>query len=133
MDQWDHESNGDVTPDNVQAGSSYMATWRYGKSCEECGKPHFWQARVNPRTTALGSNCPVCSGHKVCSCQSLAMLRPDLMVEWHEDNLLDPQTLGCSSNQKALWTCSKHPCRVAACYQEGVPFVQAAVCAPVNP
>ena len=61
------------------------------------------------RTSASGSNCPVCSGHKVCSCQSLATLRPDLMLEWADENSLDPQTLGCSSAQKALWTCSKSP------------------------
>ena len=109
MDQWDHESNGDMAPENVQAGSRYNATWRCGKCCEKSGKPHVWQATVKHRTRAKGSNCPVCSGHKVCSCQLLATLRPNLMVEWHEGNLLDPQTLGCSSTQKALWTCSKIP------------------------
>ena len=86
-----------------------MATWRCGTSCEECGKPHFWQARVSLRTKASGTNCPVCSGHKVCSCQSLATLRPDLMLEGADENTLDPKTLGCSSNQKALWTCSRKP------------------------
>ena len=109
VDQWDHELNGDMAPENVQAGSAYRATWRCSKCCGECGKPHVWQAMVKQRTKAKGSNCPVCSGHKVCSCQSLATLRPDVMLEWAEENSLDPQTLGCSSNQKALWTCSKNP------------------------
>ena len=86
-----------------------MATWRCGKSCEKCGTPHLWQARVDSRTKASGSNCPVCSGLKVCSCRSLATLRPDLMLEWADKNSLDPEALGCSSNQKALWTCSRKP------------------------
>ena len=108
-DQWDYESNGSVAPEVVQAGSGYVATWRCGKSCEECGKPHVWEARVAQRTSALGTNCPVCSGHKVCSCRSLATMRPDLMLEWADKNSLDPHTLGCFSAQKALWTCSKVP------------------------
>ena len=107
--QWDHELNGDVMPDNVQAGSSYIATWRCGKCCEECGKPHLWQAAVSRRTKGLGNNCPLCSGNKVCSCQSLAALRPDLMLEWSDKNSLNPNTLGCFSAQKALWICSKNP------------------------
>ena len=96
-------------PDTVQAGSSYVATWRCGKCCNHCERPYVWQSMVAYRTNAKGTNCPVCSGHKVCSCQSLASLRPDLMVDWHEENPLDPQTLGCSSTHKALWTCSKRP------------------------
>ena len=108
-DQWDHELNGDMTPENVQAGSRYIATWRCGKCCEECGKPHVWQARVGQRTNASGRDCALCSGHKVCSCQSLATLRPHLMLEWADQNSLDPQILGCFSAQKALWTCSKIP------------------------
>ena len=108
VDQWDDESNGSVAPDAVQAGSGYVATWRCGESCEECGKSHSWQVKVSARTSALGTNCPVCSGHKVCSCQSLATLRPDLMLEWADVNSLEPQTLGCSSRQKALWICSRN-------------------------
>ena len=109
VDQWDHESSGEMAPENVQAGSNYMATWRCGKCCEECGDPHVWQAMVKQRAKAKGTNCPVCSGNKVCSCQSLALLRPNLMLEWAEENSLDPQTLGCFSAQKALWTCSRNP------------------------
>ena len=109
MDQWDHKSNGIVTPNTVQAGSAYTATWRCGICCKECGKPHVWQAKVGQRTKASGGKCPACSGRKVCSCQSLATLRPDLMLEWADTNFLDPQTLGCFSSQKALWTCSKIP------------------------
>ena len=108
-DQWDHDLNGSVMPDAVQAGSSYVATWRCGKCCSHCERPHVWQTTVMHRTKAEGTNCPVCSGLKVCSCQSLATLQPDLMREWADTNSLDPQTLGCFSSQKALWTCGKRP------------------------
>ena len=108
-DQWDHKSNGTVTPNTVQAASGCTATWRCGICCKECGNPHVWQAKVSQRTKPSGRNCPACSGRKVCSCHSLATLRPDLMLEWADTNSLDPHTLGCSSVQKALWTCSKDP------------------------
>ena len=85
-----------------------MATWRCGNSCKKCGTPHVWQAEVHNRACHR-TGCPLCSGLKVCSCQSLAALRPDLMLEWSDKNTLDPQILGCSSTQKALWTCSRDP------------------------
>ena len=31
------------------------------------------------------------------------------MMEWAEENLLDPQTLGYASKKKVLWKCSKFP------------------------
>ena len=106
--QWDPEANGDITPETVQAGSSYRATWRCGKLCAHCKKPHVWQTTVCHRA-CHGSACPLCCGHKVCPCQSLAMLRPDLMREWAEENPLDPRTLGCACEIKVLWKCSKVP------------------------
>ena len=107
-DQWDVEGNGNITPETVQAGSSHMATWRCGKCCMECGKAHVWQSVVQKRTCG-GTNCPLCSGRQVCSCQSLAKLRSDLLIEWDKENSLDSHTLACASRQKALWTCAKNP------------------------
>ena len=97
-----------MAPETVQAGSSYIATWQCGKCCNHCERPHAWQSGVYTRV-CIGHACPLCSGHKVCSCQSLADLRPDLMLEWADTNSLNPQTLGCASAHQALWTCSKTP------------------------
>ena len=107
--QWVQEGNGDVTPESVPAGSSFRAAWRCGKRCEHCSKPHEWHATVGDR--CLGdTGCPMCSGLKVCRCQSLAELRPDLLKEWdHERNRgIDPGSLACSSHKKVSWVCKAH-------------------------
>ena len=111
--EWDAEANRSVTPETVQAGSDYMATWRCGKCCKQCGKAHVWQATVRGRACKR-QNCPLCNGHKVCSCQSLAEQRKDLMNEWDAegnarmDPPLNPWSLGLGSAKKALWKCEKH-------------------------
>ena len=109
VQQWTQERNGDVTPESVPAGSSFRAAWRCGRSCEHCRNPHEWHARV--RNRCLGDiGCPMCSGHKVCRCQSLAQLCPDLLKQWdYERNRgIDPETLGCSSHKKVSWVCKAH-------------------------
>ena len=107
--QWIQERNGDVTPELVPAGSSFRAAWRCGKRCEHCRKPHEWHATVGDR--CLGdTGCPMCSGLKVCRCQSVAELRPDLLKQWdYERNRgIDPETLACSSHKKLSWVCKAH-------------------------
>ena len=58
----------------------------------------------------LGSDLPLCSGLRVCFCQSLAAKRPDLMRQWDfKANIgLDPTALGCTSERRATWDCPKH-------------------------
>ena len=51
--------------------------------------------------------CPVCSGRQVGERTSLAYLRPDLVKEWHEENLISPEDVTLSSNKKVYWVCSK--------------------------
>ena len=109
VQQWIQVGNGDVTPESVPAGSHFRAAWRCGRRCKHCGNPHEWHARVKNR--CLGdTRCPMCSGHKVCRCQSVAQLCPDLLEEWdHERNRgIDAETLGCSSNRKVSWVCKAH-------------------------
>ena len=82
-------------------------------AAEQCGEPHVWQAQVYSRASGC-RKCPLCSGHKVCSCQSLAEQRNDLMDEWdvegnaRMDPPLNPWSLGLGSGKKALWKCQKH-------------------------
>ena len=51
--QWYQPLNGDVTPQDVRAGSGYRAWWR-------CGEGHIWQAVVAIRTYSH-TGCPVCA------------------------------------------------------------------------
>ena len=109
VQQWIQERNGVVTPESVPAGSTFRAAWRCGRRCEHCKKPHEWHATVGVRCL-YGSGCPMCSGRRVCRCQSVAELRPDLLNQWdYERNRgIDPDTLGCFSHKKASWVCKAH-------------------------
>jgi len=107
--QWMDEANKDVTPYTVTAGSCYLATWQCGCSCKHCNAAHPpWQASVQKR--AAGNNCPYCSGYKVCVCQSLAALYPDLLKELNPESILelDPASVGPSSDKSASWVCAMH-------------------------
>ncbi len=109
--QWVDEANKDVTPDNVGAASLYMATWQGGCSCKHCSAPHpSWQAQVHSRTRTQGTNCPYCSGHKVCVCQSLAALYPDLVKELDPGSIpgLNPNSVGPGSAKSPSWVCAMH-------------------------
>ena len=58
----------------------------------------------------LKADLALCSGLRVCFCQSLAARRPDLMRQWDfKANIgLDPTALGCTSERRATWKCPKH-------------------------
>jgi len=108
--QWDAQRNGKITPETVSAGSKVGAAWRCDIGCKHCGEPHHWHASVASRCLR-GSGCPLCSGYRVCRCQSLAAKYPaQLMKEWDWDGNkgIDPFTIGCHSNKKVSWMCHKH-------------------------
>ena len=98
---------------DVTACSRYMAAWRRGRCTEHCGAEHVWQASIH-HCVVSGNNCPFCSGHKICSCQSLAAQRPDFIEQGYgATNNVDPRSLGVSSHAKVSWVYSKHGLWVA--------------------
>jgi len=112
--QWVDGANKDATPDTMQAASPYRATWHCGCSCKHCSTPHpSWQAPVQMRTA--GTKCPCCSGKKVCVCQSIAAVYPDLVKELDPESIpeLDPNSLGPCSHISASWVCAMHGSWVA--------------------
>ena len=106
---WVPESNGSQTPQSVSAASDFKAAWRCGEGCEHCGTPHEWTARVAHRTLN-GTGCPLCSGHKICRCRSLAAMQPQLMKQWDwEGNQgTDSYSVACNSRTRVLWKCVEH-------------------------
>ena len=97
-EEWDRERNGDLTPDNVTAGSGVRVWWL-------CKQGHSWQASVSNRTR--GHRCPVCRDRSVRH-GSLAQEHPELAVQWDwERNEKPPEAYRARSNTKVWWCCSE--------------------------
>jgi len=76
--EWHPTLNGELTPDNIVAGSNKKFWWK----CQKEG--HQWQAVVHSRTAKENpSGCPYCSNQKVSETNSLAACFPKLAAEWH--------------------------------------------------
>lgn len=97
--QWNYDKNKNIEPYNIVAGSGKKVWWM-------CEKGHEWKASVNSRNR--GSNCPYCSGKKVCNDNCLATLRPDLAKEWDQNkNGITPHEITIGSSKKFWWICSE--------------------------
>jgi len=82
LEQWDHDSNsknGNL-PDNTTLGSSKLIWW----CCRECpkGKVHSWQASPSNRIGMRSRGCPCCVGHKLCECNSLETICPEVAADF---------------------------------------------------
>lgn len=97
--QWHPVMNGDLTPDEVVAGSNKRYWWK----CPN-GPDHEWQEQPNIRKT---SGCPFCSGRRPSVTNSLETLFPDVAKQWdHETNApLTPATVTAYSSRRVHWTC----------------------------
>jgi hypothetical protein len=70
--QWHPTKNGDLTPDQVVAGSGKKYWWTCPK-----GPDHEWQSTIDKRTRR-GNGCPFCRGLKASVTNSLATRHPDI-------------------------------------------------------
>ncbi len=99
--EWHSSKNGELTPENVTAGSQKSVWW----ICEE---GHEWQAAISWRTR--GRNCPICAGKKVCvGYNDLATTNPILAEQWHptKNGNLTPKDITQKSGKKVWWMCKK--------------------------
>ena len=99
---WDLQRNlkQGLDPGQITIGSQKKANL----ICNQCPKsqPHTWTAKVN--NVFRGRGCPCCSGHKVCKCNSLQTLRPDLAAEWcYALNEGTPDDYTAQSNVGVWW------------------------------
>jgi rubrerythrin len=108
--EWHPTRNASVDPYALHAGSNIAVWWR----CETCG--HEWRASANNRRA--GTSCPRCAARRIGAAaairnrvvepeRSIAILRPDLLQEWHptRNQNLDPATIGIGSGLKVWWRC----------------------------
>nr|WP_285849806.1 zinc-ribbon domain-containing protein [Niallia taxi] len=102
-EEWHPTKNGDLMPSDVLPGTHKVVWWLCKKH-----PLHEWDVSVDSRTA--GKNCPFCSGKRVNSSNSLAILDPQLAEEWHstKNGELTPNDVTISSNKKVFWLCRQN-------------------------
>ena len=101
--QWHPTKNGDLTPQDVTAGSGKKAWWK----CPDCGGE--WEARVCMRRSQR-TGCPFCINKKVLpGFNDLATTHPELAKQWHptKNGELTPRDVVAGSEKKVWWKCEK--------------------------
>ena len=100
--QWHPTNNGDLTPYDVFSRTSKNIWWK----CEKADD-HEWLVSVRNRVG--GSNCPMCSGHKVVKSNSLATTHPEIAKQWHptKNGDLTPYDVTFGSAKKVWWKCDE--------------------------
>ena len=104
--EWHPTKNGDLTPQDVTAGSDKKVHWIQPYDDPKTGK-HFdfeWEATIAHRVQ--GNGCPVFNGKMVWpGFNDLATTHPELAAEWHptKNDGLKPDMVMAGSNQKVWW------------------------------
>ena len=102
VDEWDHEKNGDIRPDEVGPGTVKKIWWKCNK------EGHSWEAAVYSRTA--GSDCPYCAGNIVVEgVNDLETTHAELLAEWDEDKNaeLKPHMVARTSSKPVWWRCAE--------------------------
>jgi hypothetical protein len=98
LKEWHPTKNGDVKFEEIAHRSNNKYWWR----CFN-GIDHEWLATPDGRI-GKGTGCPFCSKNKVSLSNCLAILRPDLIKEWHQTkNNLNPFNISIKSSKKVWW------------------------------
>lgn len=105
-EKWDHELNGDLTPDMVSVGSSRNVWWK----CENGFDDHAFEKPIRDMTKIEKSFCPYCSNQKVLrGFNDLATVVPHIAKQWNYDKNGDlvPSDVTFVSSKKVHWKCEK--------------------------
>jgi len=109
LQQWDHDRNrgSGNFPDNTTLRSNKLIWWQ----CHACpkGKVHSWQARPDSRTSCKKpTGCPCCAGQKLCECNSLETVCPDIAADFDvEQNGVTAAEVTSSAGTKYSWLSDK--------------------------
>jgi len=99
--EWHPEKNGDLTLDEVTAGTGKKIWWL----CKEC--QHEWLTSGQKRKQGRG--CPSCAGNEVHidGRNSMASISPDISSEWHPEKNgdLTPSDVISGTGKKIWWLC----------------------------
>lgn len=98
--QWHPQKNIGLKPIDVKPGSHKKVWWL-------CSEKHEWEATVKNRV--LGRGCPYCAGKLPTPETNLAILFPEVAIEWHptKNKNLHPRHYLPQSNKKVWWKCNR--------------------------
>ena len=107
LEIWDYNKNTTDDPKKLASRSHKIAHWKCNR-----GPDHEWIAPISRITTTLdkhGTPCPVCSGLKVTTSNSLATVYPEIAKTWHptKNGNLKPDAVTAHSNKRVWWKCPK--------------------------
>lgn len=96
--QWHPAKNGDLTADDLTAGSNKKVWWM-------CPEGHEWEATIPNRRK--GSGCPYCAGKLATDANRLSLRYPDVAKEWHptRNGNLNASDVTYASNKRRWWVC----------------------------
>jgi predicted nucleic acid-binding Zn-ribbon protein len=118
MAEWHTRRNADLDPFKIGKYSRLKVWW----CCCTCG--HVWQTTPHERTFG-GRGCPACARRRRIAAtiernrraevrpeRRLAVVRPDLLKEWHpaRNGELDPLRIAVASERIVWWRCSVADC-----------------------
>ena len=107
--QWHPFKNGELTPQQVSAGSNQMAWWYLPYTDPETGVLHEfeWAAVIHGRSH--GNGCPYLSGDAVwVGYNDLQTCFPDIAAQWAERNrFVRPDKIHKFSKTKVWWHCQE--------------------------
>ena len=103
MHEWDTEMNTKLgfDPAKIKLCSRKLVHW----VCRKCpmGQLHRWAARPGDRTV-YNKGCPCCSGQKVCQCNSLRTILPEVAQYWdYDQNEGTPDDYSAFSGKEVWW------------------------------
>lgn len=100
VEKWDSDNN--LSPDNIKANSNRNINWMCNKICG-----NKWVC--SPVRMCEGSKCPCCNDEPVKEdkSDSLAIMYPELTLEWNPLNTLSPYDVHSFSGWSVSWICGK--------------------------
>ena len=103
--EWHGEKNGNLTPDDVAAGSHKKVWWRCSVNPN-----HAWETRVHHRTIRK-TGCPLCLNQQVSDTNRLSTTHPEIAQEWHptRNGTSTPEQTINGSGKRFWWKCPKGP------------------------
>jgi|ERR1035437_1203103 hypothetical protein len=97
--QWDYTRNFPLVPENFNVSSFEKVFWICSKD-----STHSWDATIRTRVYH-GSDCPICSGMKTFSGNSIVVTHNYLLDEWHPslNKDLKPEDFKSGSSHDVIW------------------------------